>query len=242
MSRAMLLFAGIAAAAAVCAAQPGPERAAAGAQVDRPALGRLFYTPAERAALDVARLQKPVAQAAAEAPKAPPPPQVVSYGGIVRRSDGKSMLWINNRLVDEKEALAGLSLKGKVRPDGAVTLQVPETGRTIEIKVGQSVEVQTGKVAETRKPRDDAKSAAGGARTPADAKGAPAETKGAGGDAKSPPPEPKSAAADPKAPGRAPDTPSSATAPGTVGLKPDLGTRGPPPAEEQQLRSRGATQ
>jgi len=243
MSRAMLLLAGIAAAAAVCAAQPGPERAAAGAQVDRPAIGRLFYTPAERAALDVARVQKPVAQVAAEeAPEAPPPPQVVSYGGIVRRSDGKSMLWINNRLVDEKEALAGLSLKGKVRPDGAVTLQVPETGRTIEIKVGQSVEVQTGKIAETRKPRDDAKSAAGEARAPADAKAAPAETKGAGGDAKPPPPEPKAASADPKAPGRAPDPPSSATAPGTVGLKPDPGARGPPPAEERQLRSRGATQ
>ncbi len=242
MRRALFVIAGIALAAAASAAQTGAEPAAAGTPLGRSAIGRLFYTPGERAALDVARVQKPVAQeAAAEAPEAPPPPLVVSYGGIVRRSDGKSMLWINNRLVDEKEALAGLSLKGKVRPDGAVTLQVPETGRSIEIKVGQSVEVHTGKVAETRKPKDDGKSAPSDARTPADAKGAPAEPKGPAADAKAPPPEAQGAAADAKAPGRTPDAPSS-KAPGTVGLKLDLGTRGLPPAQEQQLRRGSATQ
>ena len=120
-------------------------------------IGRLFYTPAQRAALDVARRAKPVPQTAqAEAaPPPPPPPQVVSYGGIVRRSDGKAMLWINNRLVEEKEALKGLNLKGRVRPDGAVTLQVPDSGGSLEVKVGQSVEVHTGKVAETRKRAEE---------------------------------------------------------------------------------------
>jgi len=128
------------------------------AAVTAPApIGRLFYTPAERAQLDIARMQrKPAPQqqsAAAEPVEAPdPPPQVVTYGGIVRRSDGRSMLWINNQLVDEKDALKGLSLKGKVRPDGSVTLQVPQTGGSIDVKVGQSVEIQTGRVAEARKP------------------------------------------------------------------------------------------
>jgi hypothetical protein len=78
----------------------------------------------------------------------------VTYGGIVRRSDGKSMLWINNRLADEKEALTGLNLRGRVRPDGAVTLQVPNTGSSIDVKVGQSVEVLTGKVAEGRRAEE----------------------------------------------------------------------------------------
>lgn len=130
-----------------------------GAEVQAPparsaaSIGRLFYTPAQRAGLDVARRAKPAPAAAqqAEAPPPPPPPQVVSYGGIVRRSDGKAMLWINNQLVEEKEALKGLNLKGRVRPDGAVTLQVPATGGSLEVKVGQSVEVHSGKVAETRK-------------------------------------------------------------------------------------------
>lgn len=153
MTRAQLLILLVALPTAVVAAQPDAQSTRSAA----PSIGRLFYTPAERAALDMARRAKPAPQAPqAEAPPAAPPPQVVSYGGIVRRSDGKAMLWINNRLVEEKEALEGLNLKGKVRPDGAVTLQVPETGGRIEVKVGQSVEVHTGKVAETRKQREAA--------------------------------------------------------------------------------------
>jgi uncharacterized caspase-like protein len=121
-----------------------------------PPLGRLFFTPIERAQLDIARVQKkaPAPATVAEPVQAPPSaPQIVRYGGIVRRSDGKSMLWINNRLVEEKEALAGLNLKGKVRPDGSVTLQVPESGSSIDVKVGQSVELHSGKLAEGRHAR-----------------------------------------------------------------------------------------
>lgn len=171
------------------AQQATPDRSAevqAPAARSAAAIGRLFYTPAQRAALDVARRAKPVPQAAqAEAaPPPPPPPQVVSYGGIVRRSDGKAMLWINNRLVEEKEALKGLNLKGRVRPDGAVTLQVPDRGGSLEVKVGQSVEVHTGTVAETRKrteaePREAAKGAGKDGKTEAP-DGVPASaTKGA---------------------------------------------------------------
>ena len=227
MRRVLLVLAGLAAAGAACAAQTGPAPAAANAQAGRSAIGRLFYTPAERAALDVARVQKPAAPAAAqEAPEAPPPPQVVSYGGLVRRSDGRAMLWINNRLVDEKEALAGIHLKGKVRSDGAVTLQVPETGRSIEIKVGQSVEIQTGKVAETRKPRDDEKSAPGATpAAPADAKGAAPESKGAAADGKAQPPESKG-------PARGADAAAPPQATGAAGAKPASGAR-----EEAQART-----
>ena len=115
-------------------------------------LGRLFFAPAEREQLDIARIQKkapplPAATQSAEAPM----PEIVTYGGIVRRSDGKAMLWINNRVAEEKEALGALSLKGNVRPDGAVSLQVPQSGGTIEMKVGQSVDLQSGRVAEGRK-------------------------------------------------------------------------------------------
>ena len=77
-----------------------------------------------------------------------PLPQTVTYGGIVRRSDGRSLLWINDRLADEKEALAGLNLRGRVGADGSVSLEVPDSGADIRVKVGQSVEVRTGGVAE----------------------------------------------------------------------------------------------
>ncbi|HYH40460.1 MAG TPA: hypothetical protein VD867_00635, partial [Burkholderiales bacterium] len=144
-----LLFAAFAlAAACAAAAQLEPARTTTGA-----GLGRLFFTPTERAQLDLARSQKKApAEAAAPAAELPPLPQTVTYGGIVRRSDGKSMLWLNNQLVDEKEALSGLNLKGRVRPDGAVTLRVPQTGGSIDVKVGQSVELHTGRVGEVRRP------------------------------------------------------------------------------------------
>ncbi|MGZ8228235.1 MAG: hypothetical protein ACXW2A_01175 [Burkholderiales bacterium] len=128
----------------------------AGAFAAQP-VGRFFFTPAERAQLDGARLnkQRPAAVPSSETPAEPLPlPQTVTYGGIVRRSDGKSMLWINNRLADEKEALTGLNLRGRVRSDGAVTLQVPNTGSSIDVKVGQSVEVLTGRVAEGRRAEE----------------------------------------------------------------------------------------
>lgn len=113
-------------------------------------LGRLFFTPAERAQLDQARAQKQRSpQSTATEPVAAPPTQVITYSGIVRRSDGKSILWLNNRPVEEKEALAGLAVNGRVGADGAVTLQGPG-GSTVRLKVGQRAELQTGKVAEAR--------------------------------------------------------------------------------------------
>ena len=121
-------------------------------------IGGLFFTPAERAQLDSARTAKrvaePAAGAAASKPAEPPQPetQVITYSGIVRRSDGKSILWLNSRAVDEKEALSGLAVSGRVRPDGAVTLHVPNTGETIDLKVGQRAELQTGRVSESRPP------------------------------------------------------------------------------------------
>jgi hypothetical protein len=120
-------------------------------------IGRLFFTPAERAQLDVARANKRVAEPASSKPSEPPPPQtqIITYNGIVRRSDGKSILWLNSRAADEKEALSGLPVSGRVRPDGGVTLQVPNTGGTIDLKVGQRAELQTGRVVEARPAEKD---------------------------------------------------------------------------------------
>ena len=141
---------------------------AAGAAGAPQPIGRLFFTPTERAQLDVARATKRVAEPAASSkPAEPPPPetQTITYSGIVRRSDGKSILWLNSRAADEKEALSGLPVSGRVRPDGGVTLQVPGTGGTIDLKVGQSAELQTGRVSEVRPPDREAadKGAKGGA-------------------------------------------------------------------------------
>ena len=138
MMRTLLVVLACGAASAVSAAQP---------------LGRLFFSPVERAQLDAARANRQYAgaAAAATAPEPQPASQVITYSGIVRRSDGKSILWLNNRPAEEKDALRGLPVTGRVESDGAVTLVVPQTGSTLSLKVGQRAELQTGKVAEVRR-------------------------------------------------------------------------------------------
>jgi hypothetical protein len=217
MRRTLLLAVLIAVAAQPQAAQtPAPPQQ----------IGRLFFTPAERAQLDLARIQKKAASAtaAAEPPAPEPAPQVVTYGGIVRRSDGKSTLWINNRAVDEKEALAGLSLKGRVRPDGAVSLQVPEKGGTIDLKVGQSVELQSGRVAEARKRAPESKA-------PSDQ---PGVSEAKDGNAKVSPEGTAPAELKPS-PAASPSTPQDREKTVGVGLKMDLGGRALGAAESQRL-------
>jgi hypothetical protein len=220
MRAALLILGWLAVTASARAAQSGGSAPAAAPQslnasVARsgPALGRLFFTAPERAYLDIARTQKKVAAPtqAAEPVQAAPEPQIVSYGGIVRRSDGKAMLWINNRLVEEKEALAGLNLRGKVRPDGSVTLRVPESGSSIDVKVGQSVELQSGRLAEGRRGQPEAK--ADNDETTVNA-------------------APQAAGA----PGKAPpaDTAKKPDAPADAGLKMDLGRRAPRPLDGER--------
>jgi hypothetical protein len=134
--------------ALVAIAAPGSVAAQA-ARAAEPA-GRLFFTPAQRAALDVARTQRARATLSTEKneQEAAPVPQTITYGGVVQRSDGKSTVWFNNQPVNDREALGGAAIVGRVRPDGSVTLQVMQSGRSVSLKPGQSVELLSGAVEE----------------------------------------------------------------------------------------------
>jgi len=153
--------------------------AAAAISVPAPAqerLGRLFFTPAQRASLDVARSQRARAALSTEKPEqeAAPVPQTITYSGVLRRSDGKTTVWINNQPVHDRESAGAAAIVGRVRPDGSVTLQVPQSGRSVSLKPGQSVELLSGAVEEgySRKleaPRPEPKPAA---KPAADAKSA----------------------------------------------------------------------
>lgn len=114
-------------------------------------LGRLFFTPSQRASLDVARSQRTRVTVATEATQveiAQPVPQTITYGGMVRRSDGRTTVWLNDRAVDDRKAAGGSTMIRQVRPDGAVTLEVPQSSRRVDLKVGQSVEVLSGSIGE----------------------------------------------------------------------------------------------
>jgi hypothetical protein len=120
-----------------------------------PSVGRLFFTPSQRASLDVARSQRTRATVATERTEedTQPVPQTITYGGMVRRSDGRTTVWLNDRAIDDRRPAGGPTIIRQVRPDGAVTLEVPQSSRRVDLKVGQSVEVLSGSVGEGYRQR-----------------------------------------------------------------------------------------
>ena len=118
-------------------------------------LGRLFLTPDQRAQLDVARVKRdqrsPINSAAPPAAAVPQGPDIVTYNGVVRRSDGKSTVWINGRPVNERSRMRNdndVNVLG-MRRDGAVSVAIPQTDRTASLKVGQSLDVNSGRIEES---------------------------------------------------------------------------------------------
>lgn len=132
----------------------------------------MFFTPAQRASLDTARTQRARATLSTEKTEetAAPVPQTITYDGMVRRSDGKTTVWLNNRPVDDKDPAGGATLVGRVGADGSVSLQVPQSGRSVDLKPGQSIELLSGAIDEgfLRKPAATEPKPA--AKPPADAK------------------------------------------------------------------------
>jgi hypothetical protein len=131
-------------------------------------LGRLFYTPAQRTQLDTARAQR-TASPLAETPAAetPPAPPALTFNGVVRRSDGKSTIWINNRAVGDGESLSGVAVVGRVRPDGAIRLNMLQSKAGVDLKVGQTLDVDSGSVAENyARPQPSVQSGASTAAPP----------------------------------------------------------------------------
>lgn len=130
--------------AAVCAL-PGATQARPPAPAE-PALGRLFHTPAQRAALDQARDRPPpLAGRSATAPLAPSP-ALLSVDGIVRRDDGQATVWINQQPT-RAPANTGAVRIGPVRDaSDTVELRVPDTARRLRLKVGQEANPDSGEV------------------------------------------------------------------------------------------------
>lgn len=150
-------------------------------------LGRLFFTPAQRAELDreraaaAANASRPVAAQAQ--PKAPPP-KMMTLNGIVRRSDGQTTVWVNSKPLHERFGDAEIRA-GTIAREG-VGINLPASGRQVRLKVGQTVDATSGKVAESYEPKSarpqpavEGPAADGDAKAPAtdDAEHAEAEAK-----------------------------------------------------------------
>lgn len=98
-------------------------------------LGRLFFSPERRAALDRARQfnvqsQQQVAEG-----------NTLSVGGLVQRSSGKRTVWVNGVAIHEN-SVTDVRVVG-VSPSGSVSL-IPGDQRLTRIPVGTAVNRSTG--------------------------------------------------------------------------------------------------
>lgn len=105
-------------------------------------LGRLFYQPQERAALDAQRSQSAAPGQVSE---------TVTVNGLVTRSSGKSTVWING--VPQQEGEGGaVEVLHRQGAGGKVTLRHPGKDKAVDLRVGQTLESGNGKVREVYEP------------------------------------------------------------------------------------------
>jgi hypothetical protein len=111
--------------------------AAAGAQE----LGRLFFTPEQRAALDARRKARLPDKPAAAAVAAP----VTRVDGYVERSGGPPTVWINGEALTESAPEAP-RIDTTRTPGGTVSITVGESGTRARLKPGEVLDRGNGEV------------------------------------------------------------------------------------------------
>lgn len=101
-------------------------------------MGRLFFSPEQRAMLDLARDRAPInsAQDTSLAPAA----SGVTLNGVVTRSDGQSNAWVNGKM-EQGVRYRGTPERNQVR------VNLPGGG--VKLKVGQTYDPANGKVEES---------------------------------------------------------------------------------------------
>ena len=118
--------------------------AAAAASAVAQDLGRLFFTPeqrAERAARRTARVPDRPAAVVTESPG-------TTLDGYVMRSNGKSTVFLNGEPITEgADAKRAQVVPSRDDPSRA-TLELGEGGRRIPLKVGESLDRSTGEVSD----------------------------------------------------------------------------------------------
>lgn len=102
-------------------------------------LGRLFFSPDERAMLDRMRQKSGGSTVSAT--------EQITLNGIVRRSSGKTTAWINQVPQHENETPQGIAVQqGKTSKPSALLL-LP-SGRQVQLKAGQTFDTTKGKIRE----------------------------------------------------------------------------------------------
>jgi hypothetical protein len=106
-------------------------------------LGRLFFTPEQRAALDARRKarvpDKPAAAPVTESP-------VTRINGAVQRSGGKSTVWVNQEMIAEEAQPGGARVSPRSAKPGSVSIPAGEGPQRQELRVGESLDRGSGQV------------------------------------------------------------------------------------------------
>jgi hypothetical protein len=98
-------------------------------------LGRLFFTPEQRSALDARRKARVPDKPAAAAVVASP---TLRLDGYVKRSDARSTVWVNGESVDDRPPAGG--------SDSKVDVSVGDSRARIELKPGETLDRGNGEV------------------------------------------------------------------------------------------------
>ncbi len=100
-------------------------------------LGRLFFTPERRQALD--RQRQLNIQEQQEVPEDP----TLTINGVVTRSSGKRTVWINGVAQNENEKPSGVAVTPSRQEPGRIVIQTSEA-QPAKAKVGDTVNRNTG--------------------------------------------------------------------------------------------------
>ena len=106
-------------------------------------LGRLFFTPEQRAALD-ARRKARVPDKPAAAPVTASP--VTRVNGAVQRGGGKSTVWVNGEMIPEDAQAEGARVTPRSPDAGRVSIPADEGSQRHDLRVGESLERGSGEV------------------------------------------------------------------------------------------------
>lgn len=103
-------------------------------------LGRLFFTPEQREALDARRRAR-----LPDRPNTVVASPTTRIDGYVKRSEGKSTVWVDGEALPDGTQPEGLRLRRGEDPS-RVTVIIGEDGRRIDLRVGQTVDRASGEV------------------------------------------------------------------------------------------------
>jgi hypothetical protein len=106
-------------------------------------LGRLFFSPAQRSILDAGKFL------ATPAPVVPvvPAARTVHLNGVVTRSDAESTVWINGTAYHNASP-DGVQVKTDRAAPASTAIRVPGKAATRRVKVGQRLDLNSGRIQE----------------------------------------------------------------------------------------------